>query len=101
MAQDLEVDTTLIRQAADILDDAALTFGDKSGDGELNCPLNDASLGPTALGREVVAGASKRVRQAAEAADRLGLLSSDTASKLRTSANAFEQAESRAIAGPR
>jgi hypothetical protein len=100
MTQDLDVETTLIRQAADILDDAGRIFGGSAGGGELTCPLTDASLGPTALGREVVAGASKRVRQAAEAADRLGVLSSDTAGKLRTSANAFEQAESSAISGP-
>jgi hypothetical protein len=101
MTQDLEVETTLIRQAADVLDDAARAFaGDAAGD-EFHCPLADSSLGPSALGREVVTAAGRRVQQAAEAARHLGALSADTAGKLRTSATAFEVAEAGAISGPR
>jgi hypothetical protein len=101
MAQDLEVETTLIRQAADVLDDAARTFAGDAGGGELTCPLSDGSLGPTALCREVAGAAARRVQQAAAAAGHLSLLASDTADKLRTSATAFEHAESSVIAGPR
>jgi len=101
MTQELEVETALIRQSADGLDEAARAFAGDAGGGELNCPLTDGSLGPTALGREVVGAASTRVRQGVDAAGKLGVLSADTAVKLRTSASAFEQAEADAIAGPR
>lgn len=101
MTVDLSVETTFIRQAAGVLDDASSalapgTAGDDSG-GE----LVDNSLGNSALGREVVAAANRRVPQAVEAARRLAVVVTETADKLRTVAAAFEAAESSAIGHPR
>ncbi len=101
MTVDLAVETTFIRQAACVLDDASSALhpgmaGDMSGG-----RLVDNSLGNTALGREVVAAANRRVPQAVEAAGRLAGVVANTADKLRTVAAAFEAAESSTIGPPR
>ena len=100
MTVDVAVETSLIRQAADVLDDASAVLTPAGADG-LNCPLTDGSLGSSALGREVVGAATRRVIQATDAARRLAELIADAAGKLRTAAAAFEAAESAAIAPPR
>ena len=100
MTVDLAVQTPLIRQAADVLDDASFDFVGSMCD-VFPSPLTDASLGASAVAREVVDAASRRVRHAAEAARRLSELATDTAEKLRLAATAFEDAESCAIAPPR
>ena len=103
MTVDLTVETTLIRQAADVLDDASAAFDSGAACEVFRCPLTDGSLGSSALAREVVGAASRRVTQATEAARRLSILAADAAGKLRTAAGAFEAAETAAIAadGPR
>jgi|GEM_PF-5920443 len=127
MTTDLAVETTLLRQAADILDDAAAAFagggagggrgggdpgggaysgggGNRGAAGHLagdcpSCPLSDTSLGRSAVGREVVEAASRRVEQAVEATRLLAGLVSVTADKLRITAAAFDAAEFAAV-GP-
>jgi hypothetical protein len=101
MTVDLAVETSLIRLAADVLDDASTALTPGAAGDQLHCPLVDDSLGNSALGREVVDAASRRVIQATDAARRLAELVTDAASKLRTAAAAFEAAESTAIAPPR
>ena len=99
MSADLTVQTPLIRQAADELDDAAGAF--RNGLGETTCPLTDSSLGSSALAREVVAAAARRVVQTTEAGTLLAGQVGETAARLRAAAAAFEAAESAAIAPPR
>lgn len=94
MAVDLSVETALIRQAADVLDDASGILAPHRSSGPSRCPLVDGSLGSSALGREVVAAANRRVLQACEATARLADLIDATAVKLRSAATAFEAAES-------
>ena len=98
---DLTVDTTLIRQAADVLDDASTVLGPDAVGAAARCPLVENSLGNSALGREVVSAANRRVLQAAEAAGRLAGLIGETAQRLRSTATAFEVAESVRIGPPR
>lgn len=100
MTVDLTVETSLIRQAADVLDDASTVLAPATV-GDLSCPLVDGSLGYSAVGREVVGAAARRVIQATDAARRLAELVNDAAIKLRTAAAAFEAAETTAIAQPR
>jgi len=101
MAVDLTVETALIRQAADVLDDASTVLGPDQTGGAARCPLVEGSLGDSALGREVVVAANRRVLQAIEAANRLACLIGETANKLRSTATAFEAAESSSIGRPR
>ena len=101
MSADLAVETALIRQAADVLDDASTTFG-AGGQASICPPLHDGSLGPSAAAREVAGAASRRVEQALEAARLLSDHTSETSGRLRLpAAAAFEAAESSAIAPPR
>jgi hypothetical protein len=100
MAVDLEVHTDLLRQAADVLDDASSAFaGTPRTDGD--CPLTDSSLGDSAVAREVAGSAGRRVSQAIEAAVQLAVLATDSARKIRSAASAFENAETSMPAGPR
>jgi hypothetical protein len=99
MNPDLAVETALIRQAADVLDDASSSFG--AGGQPIECPLHDGSLGSSAAAREVSAAACRRVEQAVESAALLANLARESAGRLRTVAAAFEAAESAAIAPPR
>jgi hypothetical protein len=98
---DLTVETALIRQAADVLDDASMVLGPGRAGGPARCPLVDNSLGNSALGREVVSAANRRVLQATEAAGQLACLIGETARKLRSTATAFEAAEISRIGPPR
>ncbi len=100
MSTDLAVDTALIRQAADLLDQASSTFV-AGGQASICSRLSDGSLGPSAAAREVVSAASRRVEQALEAARLLADRASETSGRLRAAATAFEAAESSAIAPPR
>jgi hypothetical protein len=98
---DLTVETTLIRQAADVLDDASTVLGPGRTGGAARCPLVEGSLGHSALGREVVGAANRRVLQSIEALNRLAGLIGETARTLRSTATAFEAAEYSAIGPPR
>ena len=100
MTVDLAVETDLIRQAADVLDEAASSF-DPSCEQAWDCPLTDESLGSSAVAREVAGAAARRVLQACEVARSLAGLSTDAASRLRAASDAFDAAEAAAIAGPR
>lgn len=96
---DLEVQTELLRQAADVVEDASTAF---TGDGTtLRSELAHHSLGQSVAAREVVTAATRRVQHDLEAARRLGDLTRDIANTLRTVAVEFEIAENSAIAGPR
>jgi hypothetical protein len=100
MSTDLAVQTALIRQAADVLDDATTTFG--AGGLASSCALlHDGSLGPSAAAREVATAATRRVEQALEVARLLADHASETSGRLRAAAAAFEAAESSAMAPPR
>lgn len=101
MTVDLTVETALIRQAADVLDDASAVLGPDQAGVAARCPLVDSCLGNSALGREVVGAANRRVLQATEAAGRLAGLIGETARKLRSTATAFEAAESSSLRPPR
>jgi hypothetical protein len=98
MAVDLEVDTGLLRQAADVLDDASALFDGRTSPDIAEYPLTDASLGNSAVAREVVAAAARRVAQAIESAVLLAALATGGAEKLRSAATAFAASET-AIAG--
>jgi len=100
MSADLTVETTLIRQAAAVLDEASSNFA--AGGQASICPLlHDGSLGRSAVAREVAGAATRRVEQALEAARLLADHARDAAIGLRAAAAAFEVAESLAIAPPR
>ena len=101
MTVDLSVETTLIRQAAEVLNDASSVLAPGPAGDVWRGALADNSLGNSALGREVVAAANRRVPQAVEAAGRLAGVVAETADKLRTVAAAFEAAESSTIGPPR
>ena len=100
MSTDLAVETATIRWAADVLDEASEAYEGGVACRVFHCPLGDASLGHSAVAREVVAGALRRVDQALEAARQLARLSSAGAAALRTAAAAFDAAES-SLAPPR
>jgi len=97
MTVDLAVETSLIRQAADVLDDAADVLGQAAAGAGSRNTLVESSLGNSALGREVVGAANRRVLQAVEAADLLADVVTETATRLRTVAAAFEAAETTTI----
>jgi len=101
MTWDFTVDTALIRQAAGMLDDAGHTYRGHDSCEVFRCPLDDASLGPSAAGREVVDAAGRRVIQAVEGAQALGLRVAATADGLRGCAKAFDATESLTGRGPR
>jgi hypothetical protein len=98
MAVDLEVDTGLLWQAADVLDDASALFDGRTSPDFADYPLTDASLGNSAVAREVVAAAGRRVAQAIESTVLLAALATRDAEKLRAAATAFASTET-AIAG--
>ena len=100
MTPELMVDTALIRQAADVLQDAVSAL-DPGCEPIGDCPLTDDSLGRSAVAREVAGAAARRVLQACAAARLLAAQVGDTATSLRNSASAFDAAESSIIAPPR
>lgn len=99
MTTELLVETELIRQAAEVLQEASMALepGGALGD----CPLSDASLGRSAVAREVAGAAARRVLQACDAARLLAGLVGDGAAALRRTADAFDLADSLLIAPPR
>lgn len=90
---DLAVDTALLRQAADAVEIAASRFTPDAGDAQAACPLADGSLGPSALGREVVAAAERRIRAALEAATALAAVGQRCADQLEVAADQFDRLE--------
>lgn len=100
MPVDLEVDTDLLRQAAAVLDDAA-AIATGSAPVVIAYPLTDTSLGNSAVAREVVGAAGRRVAQAIEAIALLAAMAADGAGKLRSAAIAFDNAEAAGPAQPR
>ncbi len=100
MTETLVVDTGALRAAASSLDDASTLFARGTGRRE-GCPLTDQSLGGSAVAREVVAAASRRVLQAVEAAALFAGASAQTAARVRNAATSFEIAESAAGGPPR
>jgi len=101
MAVDLAVDTDLLRQAADVLDEASALFHGRASPEVAVFPLTDASLGNSAVAREVVAAAGRRVAQAIESTVLLATLITDDAGKLRSAAAAFATAETAVPVQPR
>jgi hypothetical protein len=101
MAQELAVNTPLVRRAADVLDDVSQVLSVGGPRNHLMCPLTEHSLGASAVAREVVDAASRRVPQATEATTQLGQAAMAIAEQLRITAAAFEALESAAIVPPR
>ena len=101
MAVDLAVDTDLLRQAADVLDDASAVFSGPTSSARLDFPLTDSSLGRSAVAREVVGAAQRRVTQAIEVAAQLATLATDSAGRVRSTATSFDNAEAAVPAQPR
>jgi hypothetical protein len=101
MAVDLAVDTDLLRQAADVLDDVSALFDGRASPEVPVFPLTDASLGNSAVAREVVAAARRRVEQAIESTVLLAALLTDDAEKLRRTETAFATAEAAVPVQPR
>ncbi|MEP6562932.1 MAG: hypothetical protein ABJD68_17870 [Nakamurella sp.] len=101
MAVDLAVETDLLRQAADLLDDASAIFDGRTSPALPGCPLTDSSLGNSAVAREVVGAARRRVSQAIEAAVLLAAAATDGAGRLRGTAMAFDNTEATVPAQPR
>jgi len=98
---DLIIDTALLRRVAEMVDHAAEAL---RGDGTcevFRSPLSDASLGPSAAGREVAVAAGRRVTEAVDAARALALRVARAAEKIRAAAEQFERAEAGQIPGPR
>lgn len=93
MADELLVDTGLLRAAAAIADDAARLFAGAGGRDE-GCRLTDDSLGTSPAAREVVHSASRRVREALEVARRMADASTQTAARMGDVAASFERMES-------
>jgi hypothetical protein len=100
MTGELQVDTALLRAAADTLDDASGAFGRTCGRRE-GCPLSDDSLGDAAVAREVIASASRRVEEALQAAALCAGAASETAERVRGAATSFELVEATAGGPPR
>jgi hypothetical protein len=100
MATDLAVDTSLIRLAAQAVDEAAAAFDGGAACAVFRCPLVDGSLGSSALAREVAGAAARRVQQAIDATQLLARTASATAADLRAVASTFEAAEASGF-GPR
>lgn len=100
MTTELQVDTAVIRQAAQVVDEAAAAFDGGAACAVYRCPLNDSSLGSSALAREVAGAASRRVQHAIDATRLLARSASATAVNLRAVASAFEAAEASGF-GPR
>jgi hypothetical protein len=101
MAVDLAVDTALLRQAANVLDDASALLAGRASPEIAVFPLGDASLGRSAVAREVVDAAGRRVAQAYESAVLLAAMATDVAEKTRCAATAFDLAETANAAAPR
>ena len=101
MAVDLEVDSDMLRRAADILDDAAGLFDGRLSPNLADFPLIDGSLGHSAVAREVVAAAGRRVAQALQTTVLLAALATDDAGKLRSAASAFAATETQVAGQPR
>jgi len=101
MALELAVDTGLLKQAADALDDASALFDGRTSPAMASFPLTDTSLGSSAVAREVVAAARRRVEQAIETTALLAALVTEDAGKLRSAAIAFAAAEAAVPVQPR
>lgn len=93
MTPDLLVDTALMRQAAQLLDDAAVVFEGGTACMVFRCPLTDSSLGTSALAREVAGAAARRVQHGVDAARMLAAVAAETGAKLRVAAGTFDAAE--------
>lgn len=93
---DLTVDTVVLRQVAAQVRDAVDVLTPNRLDATAPCPLVDASLGASALGREVVSLAERRVRQGLEAADTLSTTARAAAGGLDQAAAAFDDVEATA-----
>ncbi len=100
MTGELSVDTALLRVAADTLEDACGEFSRGAGRHE-GCPLTDDSLGHSAVAREVVASAGRRVEEALQAAALCAAAASQTAARVRGAAASFELVEAAAGGPPR
>lgn len=99
MTGELLVNTALLRMAAEILDDAGILFAQGAGRHE-GSPLTDDSLGRSAVAREVIESASRRVLEAMDASGRIAEAAGFTADRVRAAAASFETAEAM-IGAPR
>lgn len=87
---DLAVDSAVLRQAADVIDQAAEAFARSAHDPS---PLPDGGLGPSPAAREVVMRAADRLTRAGDAAVGLAGLGAAVADRLRMVATGFDMVE--------
>ncbi|MGS0684202.1 hypothetical protein ACVBEQ_03405 [Nakamurella sp. GG22] len=97
---DLVVDTALLKAAAGAVEDASTAFAAVVGKA-LGCRLTDDSLGRSAVAREVVDAAARRVQHALQASRIAADAASGVAVRIRTVAAVFEQLESAMPVPPR
>jgi hypothetical protein len=96
----LSVDSTAIRLAARIVDEAAAAFAGSGSIHHASSPLADGSLGHSEAARAVVVAAGQQLARAQLAAVRLAERSHTMAGAMQTSATFFEMVDS-AIGAPR
>lgn len=97
---DLVVDTALLKAAAGSVEDASAAFAAVGGRAQ-GCRLTDDSLGRSAVAREVVDAAARRVQQAVQATRIAADAASGVAVRIRTVAAVFDHVESAIPAPPR
>lgn len=91
----LAVDSTAIRAAADIVDQAAASFAGSGGAAHRDpTPLTDGCLGRSALAAAVVAAAGRQLARAQDATLGLAERSRTIAGAMQTAATVFEVVES-------
>jgi hypothetical protein len=100
----LDVDSTLIRSAADILEQARAAFAGPAGGAlalDAPNPLAAADLGSSAVARAAVVAAGHGLERAIAASRGLGAVTQAVAGRLRATAESFEAAEAGLIGAPR
>jgi hypothetical protein len=90
----LAVDSTAIRQAANIVDEAAAAFAGQGAIHHATSPLTDGSLGPSEAARAAVVAAGQQLARAQLATVRLAERSRTMAGAMRTTATFFEVVDS-------
>ncbi len=98
----LTVDSTQIRRAAEIIDQASSAFAGSGGSGHPDpSPLTPGSLGTSPIALTVVTAAGHQLSRAHDATGGLASLSGVLAGQLHRTADGFEVLESTLIGHPR
>ncbi|HEY5880899.1 MAG TPA: hypothetical protein VIU11_18445 [Nakamurella sp.] len=96
----LSVDSTAIRRAADVVDQAATAFAAAGSGHRESSPLTDGSLGRSDIARVVVAAVGRQLSRCQDATSGLAERSHTMAGAMQTTASFFEIVDS-AIGGHR